>query len=93
MKFNFQEYMSKIFKFSNEIVGTKMRFEDQNIEQEYTKSNMKDEIKKSIIFYLVFLLVYIISISANLAYNNFHPNRSTWIIIGGYFLIWFFFFS
>ena len=86
MKFSFQDYMSKIFKFSNEILGTEMRFEDENIEEEYTKSNRQEHNKKSVFFFVISVIIYIIGIFNNLMYINFRPNRSTWILVVGLFL-------
>ena len=63
-----------------------MRFEDKNIEEEYLKSNRQDDNKKSVIFCVFSLIIYIICIGINIVYINFHPNRSTWILIGGLFL-------
>ena len=50
MKFCNKEYISKLFKFSNEVEGIEMRFKDENIEQKYIISNLEDDNKKSLLF-------------------------------------------
>ena len=83
MKFCSKEYMSKLFKFSNEFEGINMRFKDEAIEQKYCDSNKENEEKKSLIFSMFSLLFYILALFVNLFIVSFHPNRSTYMVIGG----------
>ena len=83
MKFCSKEYMSKLFKFSNEVQGIEMRFIDENIEQQYFTSNCKDEDKKSLIFFISSILIYILGLCINLARSGFKSNRAVYIILGG----------
>ena len=63
--------MSKLFKFSNEVEGTDMKFKDKVFDHNYFKSNIEEERKKAKIFSIFSTILYCLIIIVNLVYNNY----------------------
>ena len=82
MIFN-KNYVNKLFKFSNEIKGIDMRFEDNVIERDYLLSNFENEKSKSRLFCFITSLIYTFAIIVILFYNKFQPNRNFGFLITG----------
>ena len=83
MNFCNKEYMSKLFKFSNEVDSIEMRFKDENIEQKYYSSNVEDEKNKSISFLIFSISIYLFGLAITLIRSIFKTSRTFYILIGG----------
>ena len=84
MNFDNKKYISKLFKFSDQVQGIEMSFEDKNIEGIFLISNWQNDTKKLKIFLLFNVIFYICAIAQNLIKNNYLLfNRSIYCLLGG----------
>ena len=76
-------YITRLFQFSNETEGIEMKFKDNNIEEKYIASNCENENKKTYIFCLFCFISYLISIIGLFVLNQFRLEVNMYVLISG----------
>ena len=78
-----KEYMSKLFKYSDETNDLDIEFEDKIIKEIYFNTNLGEERNKAKIFCCFSTIMYFSIIIANLVCNDYKVNRNLYSFIGG----------